>query len=90
MKEQNTENNLPEKEETRAITAAVADEIEDVQNDVENLAALVYILAQSHYDRDGAPNPKLTGQALDSIGSTLEGISKKLDLVMSHIYKGEQ
>ena len=74
-------------EEVKAITADTAAEIESAINDADNLAALVFLLAQAHYDQDGAPDPKLTGQALESVGSSIQAISRKLDLVMDHIYK---
>jgi len=74
-------------EDVKSITMDAAMQIEEAQKNVEDLAALVAILAQAHLDRDGRPSPKTTAQALDSIVSSLEGISKKLDLVMDQIYK---
>ncbi|MBQ4424561.1 MAG: hypothetical protein II882_02355 [Lachnospiraceae bacterium] len=68
----------------RAITADTALQVENVRNNVENLASMIYIMEQAFFN--GEPNAALTGQALCHIGDSLRRIQRDLDAIVDQLF----
>ena len=69
----------------RAITADDVLLIEEAGNQVENLAAVCFMMQQAFFD--GQPDPELTQKGLCHVGEALQKIRKDLDAIIDHIYR---
>lgn len=72
-------------EPTRPITADMAAEIETAAIDVKEAASLISVMQQAFFN--GAPDPELAAEALNSVSTSLLRIYKNLDSIARKIYK---
>lgn len=74
---------------SRPITADMAAELETAAIDVKEVAALISVMQQAFFN--GAPDPDLMAEALNSVSTSLLRINKDLMKLVNYAYgKGNE